>query len=82
MVDEAHQDHKIGTQLLERVESKLRKYPSIGRLFVSTESNNTKAIKFYEARGFKKEGVLSNYYADGEHEMILGKALRAKPSTA
>ena len=78
MVAPKYQGQGIGTQLLERVERELRRYPSIGRLFVSTEGTNAKATDFYKAHGFEPQGILKSYYAGGEDEMILGKTLRVK----
>jgi ribosomal protein S18 acetylase RimI-like enzyme len=77
MVSQQYRRQKIGSRLFARVEKELKRYPSIGRLFVTTEAGNTRAISFYKKHGFTREGLLKDYYADGENEMILGKNLRA-----
>jgi ribosomal protein S18 acetylase RimI-like enzyme len=65
---------EIGHKLLDKVENELRKY-KIKKLFVSAENENQKAKKFYKKHGFRKEGLLRDYYGQGEDQVILGKYL-------
>ena len=65
---------KLGSRLLRRVEKDLK---SIGKkkVFVSTEDSNTIAKSFYTRHGFRTEGVVRDYYSQGEDELIMSKDL-------
>ncbi len=65
---------KCGTALLRTVERSLRA-KGMTKLFVSTEDSNTVAKAFYTNSGFRTEGVVRDYYGDGEDELILSKSL-------
>ena len=65
---------KIGSDLLEKVESELKKY-KVKKLFVSTDDKNGSAIQFYIENRFSFEARLRDYYCAGEDQIILGKNL-------
>ena len=48
------------------------------KLYIDTSSDPTygAAVKLYQAYGFREEGVLRDYYGEGEHYLILGKYLK------
>jgi ribosomal protein S18 acetylase RimI-like enzyme len=73
-VREKHRRHHIGTMLLRRIEKDLK---SMGqrKVFVSTEDSNSVAKSFYTRNGFRTEGVIRDYYGNGEDELIMSKAL-------
>ncbi len=74
VVREDMQGKKVGRRLYKKVESDLIKLGK-KKIFVSTEDTNTKAKKFYVANGFRTEGVLRDYYDEGEDQLILSKEL-------
>ncbi len=66
----------IGTKLLKKVERNLKAMRDINRkLFVSTEDSNKEAKSFYTENGFRTEGVIRDYYGDGEDQLIMSKFL-------
>ena len=44
---------------------------SLRKLYVLTHANNSRAIRFYEKIGFKKEVAIPNHYYKGVDELIL-----------
>ena len=73
-VSERCRRQRVGTKLLRRVEKDLI---AMGkqRVFVSTEDSDAVAKSFYTGHGFTTEGVVRDYYANGENELIMSKAL-------
>jgi ribosomal protein S18 acetylase RimI-like enzyme len=66
----------IGTKLLRKVERDLKAMKDINRkLFVSTEDGNKEAKGFYTEKDFRTEGVIRDYYGDGEDQLIMSKTL-------
>jgi ribosomal protein S18 acetylase RimI-like enzyme len=66
----------IGTKLLRRVQNDLKAMRNINRkLFVSTEDDNEGARSFYIQNGFRTEGVIRDYYGDGEDQLVMSKTL-------
>jgi ribosomal protein S18 acetylase RimI-like enzyme len=66
--------NRIGTKLLRKVERDLKARRK-RKLFVSTEDNNREAKSFYTANGFRTEGVVRDYYWNGEDQLIMSKTL-------
>jgi ribosomal protein S18 acetylase RimI-like enzyme len=66
--------NRIGTKLLRKVERDLKAMRK-RKLFVSTEDNNKEAKNFYTANGFRTEGVVRDYYWNGEDQLIMSKTL-------
>ena len=66
----------VGGKLLTKVLSALRKKRA-RKLFADTSSNPSyhRALQFYRAHGFKREGTLRDYYEPGEDQIIFGKEL-------
>lgn len=67
-------DGFVARELLGKIESELKVY-EVNRLFVSTEDGNSQAMSFYIKHGFKFEASLSDYYYEGEDQIILSKWL-------
>ncbi|MFC1580075.1 GNAT family N-acetyltransferase [Thermodesulfobacteriota bacterium] len=79
VVDEEYRGNRIGSNLLRKVEESLIKKGRKGlKLFVSTESENYRALKFYQKNGFRLEGCLKDYYGENEDQLILAKILILK----
>jgi len=74
IVSKKFRRNRIGTKLLRKVERDLRAMRR-RKLFVSTEDNNKEAKSFYTANGFRTEGVVRDYYWNGEDQLIMSKAL-------
>lgn len=73
-VKEKYRRRRIGNRLLRRVERDL-KAQGQRKVFVSTEDSNSVAKTFYTWNGFRTEGVIRDYYGDGEDELIMSKVL-------
>ena len=74
LVRRKYRRRNIGSELLEKVESELKKY-EVKKLFVSTDDKNKNAISFYTKNGFSFEARLQDYYYAGEDQIIMGKNL-------
>lgn len=74
VVKKKFRKRKIGTTLLKRIEMVL-KAKKKRKLFVSTEDDNAVAKHFYTKNGFRTEGVLRDYYAASEDQLIMSKKL-------
>lgn len=75
-----HKDYRrkgVGKMLLRRIENELRK-KAVKKLFVNTGSAETytDAMNFYFSNGFRLEGILRDYYSEGEDQIILSKDLK------
>lgn len=75
-VDRKFQGQGVGQKLLDRVVRELKKKKG-RKLYVDTSSRSLyrKAIKFYLANGFKREGKFKDYYQKGEDQIVMGKEL-------
>jgi ribosomal protein S18 acetylase RimI-like enzyme len=73
-VREEYRRRRVGSILLRRVEKDLRSHGQ-RKVFVSTEDSNSVAKSFYTRNGFRTEGVIRDYYGEGEDELIMSKAL-------
>jgi len=69
-----NKDYNVAQRLLQKVQAELVRR-KIKKLFVSTEDTNTRAKSFFARNGFRKEGVLRDYYSKGEDQLILSKFL-------
>lgn len=57
------QGRGIGSRLMGEIESAAAEI-GVKRMVLQVSVNNERAIGFYEKRGYKKTGVLKNYYQD------------------
>ena len=69
-----NKEFRVAQRLLQKVQAELIKR-KIKKLFVSTEDTNARAKSFYARNGFRTEGVLRDYYSEGEDQLILSKYL-------
>ena len=63
----------VGKKLLKRVEHDLK--GRVPKLFVSVDGKNRRATNFYIKHRFRFEARLSDYYYQGEDQIILSKSL-------
>ena len=75
-VDEACRGRGVGSALLQRVIESVSAFGA-RKLFVDTSSDPIyeDAVALYERFGFQVEGVLTDYYEEGEDSIMLGKRL-------
>jgi len=73
-VDKEFRRLGLGSLLLRHVEEKLR-LNGAHKFYIDTSSDPIykAALAFYESFGYQVEGVLKDYYGDGEDYIILGK---------
>jgi ribosomal protein S18 acetylase RimI-like enzyme len=74
-IDPKYQHRYIGTQLLQEIENNMKEYYSISKIELQVHSTNKTAIKFYNKHGYLKVKELRNYYARGEHALLMMKSL-------
>jgi ribosomal-protein-alanine N-acetyltransferase len=69
-VDSVNRGMGIGKGLMEAT---MKTFESIGirEVYLEVRVSNTHAIRFYEAIGFQKKGLLRSYYSDGEDGVLL-----------
>ena len=62
-----------GGELLEHVFGMLANFRA-RKIYLTTSSlpKYASAVKFYERHGFVQEGKLLDYYADGDHQLVMG----------
>ncbi len=58
----------IGSRLINEILDCLK---STEEVDVQVRIGNRSALKFYQSVGFKKEGIIKNYYSDGEDAIIM-----------
>jgi len=70
------QGRGIGQKLLDRVIQELKKRKA-RKLYADTSSRPLyrRALRFYRANGFKREGRFKDYYQKGEDQMVMGKEI-------
>lgn len=75
-VDESCRGRGVGSALLQRVIESVSAFGA-RKLFVDTSSDPIyeNAVELYERFGFQVEGVLTDYYDEGEDFLMLGKRL-------
>ena len=72
-VDQTCRGRGVGSALLQRVIESVRAFEA-RKLFVDTSSDPIyqDAVELYERFGFQVEGVLADYYEEGEDSIMLG----------
>lgn len=63
----------VGTLLVKRVEEEL----GAGCVELEVKTSNKGAVRFYESLGYKRVGVLRDYYGRGSHAYLMRKTGRA-----
>jgi len=67
----------VGLELLLRIEGSAR-HAGAGMIWLHVETENTAAIRLYEAQGYRCEGRQENYYPLGRAAFIYKKRLDAE----
>ena len=60
----------VGTKLLSAIEAEAKKYGAI-KLFVHTNKDDERVIRFYHNNGYKTVGFVDDYYYDGSAIFLL-----------
>lgn len=64
-VDADHRGKGVGAKLLDAMVSALAER-GVRRVYLEVEEANAAAVRLYERTGFRRAGVLENYYGDGK----------------
>jgi ribosomal protein S18 acetylase RimI-like enzyme len=70
VVSQEHRGQKIGQKLLRAMLDALSER-GVGRVYLEVEQTNAAAIHLYERSGFRRIGVLPDYYDDGQHAVHM-----------
>ena len=73
-VIEAYRRHKIGSRLLEAVESRLAK-SGVREVILETATENHSAIAFWEKHGYRTRGIWKGYYPGGRDAYAMIKSI-------
>jgi len=79
-VDSEQRGCGVGRELLLRIEGSAR-YAGAGMIWLHVETENTAAIRLYEAKGYYCEGRQENYYPIGSAAFIYKKQLDAEAAS-
>jgi ribosomal-protein-alanine N-acetyltransferase len=71
---EAYRRHKIGSRLLEAVESRLAE-SGVGEVILETATENHSAIAFWEKHGYRTRGIWKGYYPGGRDAYAMIKSI-------
>ncbi len=71
---EAYRRHKIGSRLLEAVESRLAK-SGVREVILETATENDSAIAFWEKHGYRTRGIWKGYYPGGRDAYAMIKSI-------
>jgi len=71
---EAYRRHKIGSRLLEAVESHLAK-SGVREVILETATENHSAIAFWEKHGYRTRGIWKGYYPGGRDAYAMIKSI-------
>jgi ribosomal-protein-alanine N-acetyltransferase len=71
---EAYRRHKIGSRLLEAVESRLAQC-GVNEVILETATANHSAIAFWEKHGYRTRGVWKGYYPGGRDAYAMIKSI-------
>jgi [ribosomal protein S18]-alanine N-acetyltransferase len=66
--------HKIGSRLLEAVESRLAK-AGVNEVILETATENHSAIAFWEKHGYRTRGIWKGYYPGGRDAYAMIKSI-------
>ena len=71
---EAYRRHKIGSRLLEAVESRLTE-SGVNEVILETATENHSAIAFWEKHGYRTRGIWKGYYPGGRDAYAMIKSI-------
>jgi ribosomal-protein-alanine N-acetyltransferase len=71
---EVYRRHKIGSRLLEAVESRLAE-SGVNEVILETATENHSAIAFWEKHGYRTRGIWKGYYPGGRDAYAMIKSI-------
>ena len=71
---EAYRRHKVGSRLLDAVESRLAQ-SGVSEVILETATENHSAIAFWEKHGYRTRGVWKGYYPGGRDAYAMIKSI-------
>ena len=71
---EGYRRHKIGSRLLEAVESRLAE-SGVREVILETATENHSAIAFWEKHGYRTRGIWKGYYPGGRDAYAMIKSI-------
>jgi len=71
---EAYRRHKVGSRLLEAVESRLAE-SGVNEVILETATENHSAIAFWEKHGYRTRGIWKGYYPGGRDAYAMIKSI-------
>ena len=71
---ESFRRHKIGSRLLEAVESRLAE-SGVNEVILETATENHSAIAFWEKHGYRTRGIWKGYYPGGRDAYAMIKSI-------
>jgi ribosomal-protein-alanine N-acetyltransferase len=71
---EAYRRHKIGSRLLDDVESRLAE-SGVNEVILETATENHSAIAFWEKHGYRTRGIWKGYYPGGRDAYAMIKSI-------
>jgi ribosomal-protein-alanine N-acetyltransferase len=71
---EAYRRHKIGSRLLEAVESRMAE-SGVSEVILETATENHSAIAFWEKHGYRTRGIWKGYYPGGRDAYAMIKSI-------
>jgi ribosomal protein S18 acetylase RimI-like enzyme len=75
-IDPIFQHQSIGSKLLQKIEKNMIDHYSLQKIELQVHSLNQTAINFYKKHGYIKIKELRNYYARGEHALLMIKIIK------
>ena len=71
---EGYRRHKIGSRLIEAVESRLAQ-SGVNEVILETATENHSAIAFWEKHGYRTRGIWKGYYPGGRDAYAMIKSI-------
>jgi ribosomal-protein-alanine N-acetyltransferase len=71
---EGYRRHKIGSRLVEAVESRLAQ-SGVNEVILETATENHSAIAFWEKHGYRTRGIWKGYYPGGRDAYAMTKSI-------
>ena len=77
---EAHRNQRVGSSLLRAAEQEAASH-GVERMYLETATDNKAAIALWEKHGYRKSGMVKNYYGRGLDAFEMEKQLDAVSKT-
>lgn len=73
-VDDKHRKQGIGSALLQQFLSEMKQH-HVTQVYLEVRTSNQGALQFYEKQGFRLQGILNQFYQNGENAYSMWKEL-------